>query len=102
MSLEEVELKKHTEVRVASPILTDGERYRGTNNVSPVIETSGETVQDVVNYLKGKLAHLTDKERCTMEPVLRHKHLFYGLGSQQVGRTSQVEHVIETVNARSI
>jgi hypothetical protein len=103
LSLEEIELKKHLGIGVASPILTDGERRRGTYNVSPVKETSGETVQEFDNYLKGKLAHLTDTERCTLEPVLRrYKHLFYGLGSQQVGCTSQVEHVIETGDARSI
>jgi len=103
LSLEEIELKKHSEIGVASPILIDGERRRGTYDVRPVTETSGETVQDFDNYLKGKLAHLTDKDRCTLEPVLqRYKHLFSGLGSQQVGCASQVEHVIDTGDARPI
>ena len=103
LSLEEIELKKYSEVGVASPIVIDGERRRGTYDVSPVTETSGETVQDFDNYLKGKLAPLTDKERCTLEPVLRrYKHLFYGLGSRQVGCASQVEHAIDTGDARPI
>ena len=99
LSLEEIELKKYIEVGIASPIETDGERCRGTyvespvsedsgtssvtrasretvqkfsiDDVSPVIGTSGKTVQDFDKYLKGKLAHLTNKGGCTLEPVLR-------------------------------
>ena len=32
----------------------------------------------------------------------RYKHLFYGLGSRQVGCASQVEHAIDTGDARPI
>jgi len=103
LTLDDVELKKHGEIGVASPILTESKRNCEICNVIPIMETSEETVDDFDNYLRGKLAHLTDKERCTLEPVLRrYKHLFYGLGSQVVGCASQVEHAIDTGDARPI
>ena len=101
LSLEEVQLNKQRNWG-SSPILTASKRNCERCNVSPIMETSGETVQDFDNYLRGKLAHLTDRERCTLEPVLQFKHLFYGLGSQQVGCASQVEHAIDTGDARPI
>ena len=59
--------------------------------------------QKFEEYLQEKLAHLKHAERRTLEPVLRrYKHLFYGLGSNQLGCTSQVEHSIETGDAKPI
>ena len=53
-------------------------------------------------YLQEKLS-LLKEDRNILEAVLRqYRHLFYGLGNRELGRTSQVEHNIETGDARSI
>jgi len=50
-----------------------------------------------------KLTRLDRKDRNNLEAVLRqYEHLFYGLGSRELGCTSQIEHSIETGNARPI
>ena len=55
------------------------------------------------NYLRNKLAHLNKQDRYTLEPVLRqYKHLYYGLGNAKLGCTSQVEHSIDTGDARPV
>ena len=49
------------------------------------------------------MKHLGKKDYSVLEPVLRkYKHLFYGLGSTELGSTSQVEHSIEKGDARPI
>jgi hypothetical protein len=58
---------------------------------------------DFVNYLREKLSHLGERDRLILEPVLQqYKHLFYGIGSRELGCISQVEHGIETGEARPI
>jgi hypothetical protein len=58
---------------------------------------------DFEKYLREKLVHLTKRERRVLEPVLRqYKHLFYGIESLELGCTSQVEHGIETGDAKPI
>ena len=42
------------------------------------------------------------KHRNILEAVLRYEHLFYGLGSRELVCTSQIEHSIETGDARPI
>ena len=67
------------------------------------MRTQGETDKEFMNYLEDKLAHLNGKDRYILEPVLRrYKHLFYGLDSTELGCTSQVEHSIDTGEARPI
>jgi hypothetical protein len=59
--------------------------------------------KDFEKYLREKLAHVEVKDRKILEAVLsRYKHLFYGLESKELGCTSQVEHSIETGDARPI
>jgi hypothetical protein len=61
------------------------------------------TQGDFEEYLSEKLMHLNDKDRSILKAVLRkYKHLFYGLGSKELGCTSQIEHSIETGDARPI
>jgi len=49
------------------------------------------------------MTHLDKKDRNISEAVLRrYEHLFYGLGSRELWCTSQIEHSIETGDARPI
>ena len=102
LSLEELELQKQTYVGEASPI---GNKNVVQKNVeiNHVLRDVKIAPQKFEEYLQEKLAHLKHAERRTLEPVLRrYKHLFYGLGSNQLGCTSQVEHSIETGDAKPI
>jgi hypothetical protein len=59
--------------------------------------------QKFKEFLREKLVHLRGKDRQILEPVLqKYCHLFYGIGSTDIGCTSQVQHVIETGDARPI
>ena len=104
LSLEEVELSKYRYIGVASsPIhvndACDCEGYV----VNSVNRTHKDTKSEFRGYLQEKLAHLDVKDRYILEPVLQqYKHLFYGLGSTELGCTSQVEHSIDTGDARPI
>ena len=103
LSLEEIELGKYGYVGVASPTqITD--TYDCIGNVVNSIEQTHKGMRDEFkDYLREKLVHLDAKDRCILEPVLqRYKHLFYGLGSTELGCSSQVEHSIETGDARPI
>jgi transposase InsO family protein len=54
-------------------------------------------------YLQEKLTHLEMNDRRILEPVIRrYRHLFYGLGSKDLGVTSQVQHGIETGDATPV
>ena len=103
LSLEEVKMGKQMCVGVASPIKVDEtQRYKGYD-INPVFKDEEATIRKFDDYLRDKLMHLDEKEQCILEPVLRkYKHLFYGLGSAELGSTSQVEHSIETGDARPI
>ena len=49
------------------------------------------------------MAHLKREDRNILEAVLRwYECLFYGIKSEELGCTSQVEHNIETGDARPI
>ena len=97
LSLEEVELKKQTYIGVASPIQVI-EGY----DVNIIRQESYATQGNFEEYLNEKLTHLNKKDRNILETVLRYKHLLYGLGSRELGCTSQIEHSIETGDARPI
>jgi hypothetical protein len=110
LSLEEVELPKHTYVGVASPThcyeTEDPDDY-GIRIVQRAVdneENRGDgSKQKFEEYLQEKLAHLQGQDRRILEPVLqKHCHLFYGIGSTDIGCTSRVQHVIETGDARPI
>ena len=86
LSLEEIELGKYGYVGVASPTqITD--TYDCIGNVVNSIEQTHKGMRDEFkDYLREKLVHLDAKDRCILEPVLqRYKHLFYGLGSTELG-----------------
>jgi hypothetical protein len=103
LSLEEVELKKCTCVGVASPVrITETHAIEGYD-VNIIRREPSATQRDFEKYLKEKLTHLEKKDRKILEAVLRrYKHLFYRLGSKKLGCTSQIEHSIETGDARPI
>ena len=102
LSLEEIELPKRTYVGEASP-LSNKDVVQKDVRINHVLKESKLEPQKFEEYLQEKLAHLKSAERRTLEPVLRkYKHLFYGLGSTQLGCTSQVEHSIETGDAKPI
>ena len=102
LSLEEVRLQKQIYIGEASPIGNGDVVQRGFE-INHVSRETTVGVQKFEGYLQEKLAHLGNAERRIAEPVLRkYKHLFYGLGSTQLGCTSQVEHSIETGDAKPI
>ena len=103
LSLEEIELSKHRYIGVASPTqITDIDDYR-ENTVNSVERTHKETKDEFEDYFREKLGHLDAKDCYILETVLqRYKHLFYGLGSIELVCSSQVEHSIETGDARPI
>ena len=103
LSLEEVELVKQTYVGVASPIQVQGTQKLEGYNVSTIRRESTARQGDFDKYLREKLAHLKGEERSLLELALRqYEHLFYGLKSEELGCTGQVEHSIETGDARPI
>jgi len=102
LSLEEIELSKRTYVGEASP-LSNKDVVQEDVRINHVLKEPKLEPRKFEEYLQEKLAHLKIAERRTLEPVLRkYKHLFYGLGSTQLGCTSQVEHSIETGDAKPI
>ena len=102
MSLEEVELAKRTPVGVASPIQLENTRATEECNVHAV-QSRTDAKHKFEKYIQGKLSHLKRRDRDILEGVLRqYKHLFYGIGSKELGCTSQVEHSIDTGDARPI
>jgi hypothetical protein len=103
LPLEEIKLEKQVEVRVASPIELGETRVSEGCNVNTIQRGVDEMAGDFVKYLQEKLAHLGKRDRQILEPVLRqYKHLFYGIGSRELGCTNQIEHGIETGEARPI
>jgi hypothetical protein len=102
LSLEEIKLEKQMYVGVASPISCNEAHETEEINVNSVRQGDGRERGDFEQYLGEKLQHLRDNRRI-LEVVLRkYKHLFYGLGSTKVGCASQVEHSIDTGDARPI
>jgi len=102
LSLEEVELQKQTYIGEASPI-GNGDVVQRDVEINRVLKEPKVEPQKFEEYLHEKLAHLKTAERRTLEPVLRkYKHLFYGLGSTQLGCTNQVEHSTGTGDAKPI
>ena len=103
LSLEEIEQDKYEYVGVASPKqIADTYDCRGY-----VVNSIGQTHKgmrdEFKDYLREKLEHLDAKDCCILQPVLqRYKHLFYGVGSTELGCSGQVEHSIETGDARPI
>jgi hypothetical protein len=103
LSLEEVKLKKCTYVGVASPVRVTETHVIEGYDVNTIRREPNATQGNFEEYLKEKLTHLDRKDRKILEAVLRrYKHLFYGLGSKELGCTSQIEHSIETGDARRI
>jgi hypothetical protein len=106
LSLEEVEISKHTCVGVASPIFCsenedpDDCRIRIVHRVENEKDKNKQHFQE---YLEKKLDHLRGRDRQILETVLRkYSHLFYGFGNTDIGCTSHVQHAIETGDARPI
>ena len=103
LSLEEISLNKQQYIGVASPIPVDITRTCAENRVNSVIRTQGQIEGEYTSYLKDKLSHLGARDRDILEPFLRlYRHLFYGLGSIELGCTSQVEHSLERGEARPV
>jgi len=103
LSLEEISMNKQQHIGVASPIQVNVARTCEENRVNTVIKPQGQSEGEFMRYMNDKLAHLGARDQDILEPVLRqYKHLFYGLGSTELGCTSQVEHSIETGEARPI
>jgi hypothetical protein len=102
LSLEEIKLERQMYIGVASPIQVEKpqvcEMY-SINSVARDKTLSG----DFDKFVQEKLKHLMKKDYSVLEPVLRqYKHLFYRLGGTELGSTNQVEHSIETGDARPI
>jgi hypothetical protein len=90
-------------VGVASPIRVHETQVPKGYDVNPVLRDNDATPGNFENYLREKLTHLPMKDRRVLQPVLwQYKHLFYGIGSRELGSTSQVEHSIETGDARPV
>ena len=103
LSLEEISLNKQQYIGVASPIHVDVARTCEQNSVNAVIKTQGQIEGEYTRYLNDKLAHFGAMDRDILKPVLRqYRYLFYGLESTELGCTSQVEHSIETGEAKPI
>jgi hypothetical protein len=103
LSLEEVELEGRMYIRVASPITVDAIQVPVEHDVNSILQGCDVAPNTFEGYLREKLTHLKTGDRRILEPMLRrYKHLFYGLGSKNLGSTSQVEHNIETGDARPI
>ena len=103
LSLEEIKIGKQTYIGEASPIQIDETHRDEGYEINPVLRNEGTTSREFDDYIRDKLMHLAKREQCILEPVLRkYQHLFYGLGSIELGSTSQVEHSIETGDARPI
>jgi len=85
---------------VASPITVKEtwklERY----DVNTVQQESAVEQRNFDEYLRETMAHLKEEDRSMLEvPLRRYKHLFYGLESEELGCTGQVEHSIERGDA---
>jgi len=103
LSLEEIEINKNSYIGVASPIQNNEVSDCEENMVNSVERTHRNAKNEFRDCLREKLEHLDGKDRHILEPVLRqYRHLFYGLGSTELGCTSQVEHSIDTGDARPI
>jgi len=77
LSLEGIELGKQKYIGVASNIQVDDTQNYEKYVVNTVLRTHSETKNEFRNYLKDKLAHIDEKDRYILEPVLRqYKHLF--------------------------
>jgi len=95
-------LQKQTYIGETSTI-GNGDAVQRGFEIKHVSRETTVGLQKFEEYLQEKLTHLGNAERRISEPVLRkYKHLFYGLGSTQLGCTSQVEHSIETGDAKPI
>jgi len=102
MSLEEVEIAKQTPVGVASPIQIESTQVIEGCHVH-VVQSETDVKQKFEEYIQGKLSHLKRKDRDILENVLwQYKHLFYGIENKELGCTSQVEHSIDTGDAKPI
>ena len=94
LSLEEVELHKHTYVGLASPTQNneiDNPDEREVNVVQRGVSGLNDRRRKFDVYLRVKLAHLKGRGRRILLSVLRrYCHLFYRIGSTDIGCTSQV------------
>jgi len=100
LSLEEVDLEKQMYIGVASPIQLSGAQVEGCN-VNTIQQDVSIKQENFEKYLQEKLAHLRTRDFQILGAVLRqYQHLFYGLGSKDLGCTSQIEHSIDTEEAR--
>ena len=103
LSLEEVQLAKQTYVAVASPIqVKDSQELEGYN-VNTVQRESTARQGAFDKYLREKIAHLKEEDLSLLEIALRrYERLFYGIKSEELWCTGQVEQGIETGDARPI
>jgi hypothetical protein len=105
LSLEEVEMPMSMYVGVASPT---GDYDVTDLNMQDVCFVQGRTrskmnTEVFEQYLQEKLGHLTGEYQKLLGDILRkYCHLFYELGSREIGCTSYVKHAIDTGDARAI
>jgi hypothetical protein len=106
LSLEEVELSKHMYIGLAAPICCEEIENPQDCRIRIIqAEKDNQEIskQQFQEYMQDKLAHLPSSEQQILQPVLqKYSHLFYGIGSTDIGCTSQVQHAIETGDARPI
>jgi hypothetical protein len=106
LSLEEVEISKHTCVGVASPICCSENKDPDDCRIHIVQRVENGKIQNkqpFQEYLEKELDHLQGRDRQILETVLRkYSHLFYGFENTDIGCTSQVQHAIDTGDARPI
>jgi hypothetical protein len=103
LSQGEVKLERQTYVGVASPTRVDKTLATTECGVSVVRRDTDLSPVEFDDYVREKLTHLKSDDRHILEPIIRrYQHLFYGLGSKELGITSQVEHSIDTRDARLI
>ena len=85
LSLQEITLKKSTNIGVASPIQIGISEGDEKCHVSLIEQSGNKSVKDFESYLQKKLAHLDKRDQVILKPVLRqYKQLFYGLGGRGV------------------
>jgi len=81
---------------VASPITVKETRKLEGYDVNTVQDESAVEQRNFDEYLREKMAHLKGEDRSMLEVALRrYMHLFYGLKSEDLGCTGQVEHSID-------
>jgi hypothetical protein len=102
LSLEEVKLEKRMFVGIASPIQVNETQEIEGYNVNAVAQGKAISQDSFDMYLRDKLAHLKGEDSHIIRCVTTVPTFVLWITSKELGCTSQVEHSIETGDARPI